>query len=72
MFENPTIRSNGRYRKAARLWPAVVGNVRVGYIRVLCGMQHMLVVLRSGGFQEIGMHENIHTMLKLYSYSVRC
>jgi hypothetical protein len=33
---------------------------------------YLLGVLRNGGFQEIGMHENIHKIFKLYSYSVRC
>jgi hypothetical protein len=33
---------------------------------------YVLGVLRNGGFKEIGMHENIHKIFKLYSYSVRC
>ena len=73
MFENPTIRSKRRYRKSRRLWHAVVGNVRVGlYTCVTWHAEYLLGVPRSDGFQEIGMHENIHQIFKLYSYSVRC
>jgi hypothetical protein len=74
MFENPRMHSNGRYRKSTSLWPATVGNVRVGYTYT-CVMWHeayLLGVLKSGGFQEIGMHENILKIFKLYSCSVRC
>jgi len=72
MFENPAIHSNRRYRKSTKLWPAVVENVRVGYMCVMWHAAYLLGVLRSGGFQEIGMHESIHKIFKLCAYSVRC